>query len=60
MSLKISLLNTNKVWYYGHPEARNMRGNFVGVDVKIDDTQSRGLYSLDGFVSIDDSKSKEA
>ena len=61
-NLKITLRSRdkdrNKSWYYGHPEARNMKGNFVGVDVRIDDIQSRGLYSLDGFVSFDDSKSK--
>ena len=61
-NLKITLLSRerdrNKDWYYGHPEARNMMGNFIGVDVPTDKNLCRGLYSLDGFASIDDSKNK--
>ncbi len=38
-NLKITLLSRDrdraKDWYYGHPEARNMLGNMVGVDVNI-------------------------
>lgn len=48
----------NKEWYVGHPEARNLRGNMVSVDTSISAQQAKGLYSLDGFVSIDDSKNK--
>ena len=47
-NLKISLLNTEKFWYYKHPEVRNYESN-GGLD------KQRSLYSLDGFVSIDDS-----
>ena len=58
-NLKITLLSRerdrNKDWYVGHPEARNMLGNMVGVDVDIPITLQKGLYSLDGFTSIDDS-----
>ena len=61
-NLKISLLSRErdrcKDWYVGHPEARNMKGNMVGVDFPISDVLQKGLYSLDGFVSIDDSYSK--
>lgn len=61
-NLKITLLSKDrdrrKDWYFGHPEARNMKGNMVGVDVSIPDNLKRGLYSLDGFSSIDDSMSK--
>lgn len=62
-NLKITLMNTNdkdkqRDWYYGHPEARNMNGNIVGVDVGISSNLERGLYSLEGFASIDDSHSK--
>ena len=61
-NLKISLISRerdrNKDWYYGHPEARNMKGNFVSVDVNVNDFFTKGLYSLDGFASFDDSKSK--
>ena len=38
-NLKITLISRDKDrskdWYYGHPEARNMKGNMVGVDVSI-------------------------
>ena len=57
-NLKITLNNTDKVWYYGHPEARNFGGipysldNFSG-NLKLE----KGLYSTDGFACIDDSDS---
>ena len=58
-NLKITLLSRerdrSKDWYVGHPEVRNMLGNMVGVDVDIPVNMQKGLYSLDGFVSIDDS-----
>ncbi len=61
-NLKITLLSRerdrSKDWYVGHPEVRNMLGNMVGVDVDIPLNMQKGLYSLDGFVSIDDSFSK--
>ena len=56
--LKVKLNNTDKLWYFNHPEARNFKGKTVGF---INDSSSvkmeRGLYSTDGFASIDDSKS---
>ena len=61
-NLKITLLSKerdrNKDWYVGHPEVRNMLGNISGVDVALPAGLQKGLYSLDGFVSIDDSNSK--
>ena len=61
-NLKITLLSKErdrqKDWYYGHPEARNMLGNMVSVDVNVPNNLQKGLYSLDGFASIDDSYSK--
>ena len=61
-NLKITLLSRerdrNKDWYVGHPEIRNMLGNMVGVDTSIPANLQKGLYSLDGFSSIDDSNSK--
>ncbi|MBQ2639730.1 MAG: DUF5110 domain-containing protein [Bacilli bacterium] len=61
-NLKITLnsreRDRNKDWYYGHPEARNMLGNMISVDINATKELSRGLYSLDGFASIDDSKNK--
>ncbi len=61
-NLKITLQSRdrdrNKDWYVGHAEARNMLGNMVGVDVNIPKQLQKGLYSLDGFSSIDDSLGK--
>ena len=61
-NLKITLLSRerdrNKDWYYGHAEAKNMNGNLISVDVDTPKVLQKGLYSLDGFVSLDDSHSK--
>ena len=55
--LKISLNNTDKFWYYGHPEARNFRAAGYSLDNADGNAQyGRGLYSTDGFVSLDDSE----
>lgn len=61
-NLKITLnsreRDRNKDWYYEHPEVRNMNGNMVSIDIPLQKKLYKGLYSLDGFSSIDDSKSK--
>ena len=61
-NLKITLLSRErdrcKDWYVGHPEARNLLGNMVGVDVNVPNNLKKGIYSIDGFASIDDSFSK--
>ena len=61
-NLKITLLSKErdrcKDWYVGHPEARNLLGNMVSVDIDVPANLRKGLYSIDGFVSIDDSNSK--
>ena len=61
-NLKITLQSRErdrcKDWYVGNPEVRNMKGNMVGVDVNIPANLQKGLYSLDGFASLDDSFSK--
>lgn len=55
-NLKVTLKESDKTWYYGHPEARNFGAltysldNFSG-KLKFD----KGLYSTDGFAIIDDS-----
>lgn len=60
-NLKVTLLNTGdneKVWYYGHPEVRNFGSSGMSIDESSDKVIYRkGLYSLDGFASIDDSNS---
>ena len=57
-NLRVSLLSTDKIWYYGHPEVRNYLATGVSLDDLNDKLKLRkGLYSTDGFVSIDDSTS---
>ena len=61
-NLKITLnskdKDRNKDWYIGHAEAKNMTGNMISVDATLPKNLEKGLYSLDGFCSIDDSASK--
>ncbi len=60
-NLKISLITgakeNDRDWYYGHPEAKNYGGNMISKDIQVSRRNARGLYSLDGFASIDDSHS---
>ncbi len=57
-NLKVILQNTDKMWYFNHPEARNFRGTNISLDENSTKTQYfKGLYSTDGFASIDDSNS---
>ena len=59
-NLKVELNGTDKSWYYNHPEVKNTqdyKGNFFSLDGNDNDMKSqKGLYSPDGFASIDDSK----
>ena len=53
--LKVELLNTDRIWYYGHPEIRN----YGSPSNSLDDNDGKlklkkGLYSVDGFASISD------
>ncbi len=55
-NLRVDLNNTDYAWYYKHPEVKNYKGLFVGLDGSDSDMKLRnGLYSLDGFATIDDS-----
>lgn len=55
-NLKIDLNGTERSWFYKHPEVKNYKGLLVGFDGSEDDLKQRnGLFSLDGFCSIDDS-----
>ena len=57
-NLKVDLIGTDRSWYYNHPEVKNYKGNFIASDGSEDDSKPRnGLYSIDGFASIDDSHS---
>ena len=54
---KVTINNTEKTWYFNHPEARNLKGTSFSLDdmnnpINLDN----GLFSLDGFTSFDDSR----
>ena len=56
-NLKVDLVGTDRSWYYNHPEVKNYKGNFIAFDGTEEDSKPRnGLYSIDGFATIDDSK----
>ena len=55
-NLKVELLGTDRYWYFGHPEVRNLglpQTTLEGINIK-----QKGLYSADGIASIDDSNNK--
>ena len=61
-SLKVSINGTDKQWYPGHKEIRNVGSIAYSLDdfdinneIKLDKGLDKGLYSLDGFAIIDDS-----
>ena len=58
-NLKILVNNSDKFWHFGHPEVRNFQSplDFLSVGKNKGRTQ-KSLFSIDGFCSIDDSKSK--
>ncbi len=47
--------DSSKDWYYKHPEIRNYLSSGVSFDESNKILYRKGLYSLDGFASIDDS-----
>lgn len=56
--LRIELNDTDKYWYYSHPEARNFKGTAFSLDGAEGRAKYwKGLYSTDGFTSIEDSHS---
>ena len=61
-NLKINLISNDKdrerSWYYGHPEVRNAYGNMISVDIPSSNVYNKGLYSFEGFASINDSVNK--
>ena len=52
-NLKVKLVNTDRIWYFGHPEARNFKASAFSMEDK--QKLDKGLYSTDGFGTIDDS-----
>lgn len=58
-SLKVNCIGTDAYWYYGHPEVRNYGAPAMLLSDEKEKTKfTRGLFSIDGFASIDDSKGK--
>ena len=64
-NLSVKILNTDRFWYYNHPEARNIGTIGYSIDDKVSKVNKlsdlkleKGLYSYDSFVSLDDSNSK--
>ncbi len=54
---KVTITDTEKTWYFNHPEARNLKGTAYSLDdMKSSVTLDKGLFSLDGFTSFDDSR----
>lgn len=56
-NLRVELLNSDRIWYYKHPEVRNYGAPGISLDdidkkVKL----KKGLFSTDGFATIDDSE----
>ena len=57
-NLRVSLVNTDRFWFMGQPEARNFGGSAISLDANGVKTKlEKGLYSTDGFATIDDSNS---
>ena len=55
--LKVTITDTEKIWYFNHPEARNLKGTAFSLDNSDGSAKlSKGLFSLDGFTSFDDSR----
>lgn len=55
-NLKVKLVGTDKMWYFTQAEARNFKGTCISLDDKNSIPKlEKGLYSTDGFVSLDDS-----
>lgn len=54
-NLRIELKGTDHVWYYSHPEVRNYGTSKNSLE-QTEKNFKKGLFSGDGFVTIDDSK----
>ena len=56
-NLSIKVKGNGAIWYYGHPEAKNYFGsNISAEEVQKAKPENKGLFSLDGMVSFDDSE----
>lgn len=57
-NLRVQLVNSEKIWYYGHPEARNISAPGMSLDADKKLRTQKSLFSSDGFATIDDSKNQ--
>jgi len=57
-NLGVNCTDTNRTWYLNHPEARNFKAPGFSFDSNGKIDMVKGLYSVDGFVSFDDTKNK--
>lgn len=55
-NFRVEILNTDNIWYYNRVEAKNYPTSKMIEDGKV--INSKSLYSIDGYVTIDDSKNK--
>lgn len=55
-NLRVTLKDTDKIWYFNNMEVRNYKGAFESFDASKTVNLSKGLYNTDGFVSFDDSE----
>ena len=56
-NLRVELLNSDRIWYYHHPEVRNYGAPNMSLDKNDGKLKlKKGLFSVDGFASIDDSE----
>lgn len=57
-NLSVHINGTSNIWHYDHPEIRNFHGSNMSLDdLSKAKKENNGLYSVEGFASIDDSKS---
>ena len=57
-NIKVVINGTDKEWYPGHKEVRNVGSITYSLDDLKDNLKlGKGLYSMDGFVLVDDSNS---
>lgn len=57
-NLKVTLNGTDKIWYFNQAEARRFEASSISLDNSEGNVKyNKGLYSTDGFATLDDSKS---
>ena len=57
-NLKVDVNGMDGTWYVNHAEVKNMNGLFISEDGSSNNQKfQKGLYSLDGFASFNDSNS---